>query len=221
MKKYKYNLELTKRLSKLYTGAVYDVMREMKIQNFVLPNTIRPLDPNISLSGPIWTCSGAMDVNISDHESLVSWTGLLSNAPSEHVIVCQPNDDTIVHMGELSAETLNDKGVKGYVVDGGSRDNDFIKKLGWPVFFKYYTPKDVVGRWKVTSMGEPINIGGVTIETGDYLLGDIDGIIKISSKEIEKIVNRAEVIMQTENQVRKKILEGMDPQEAYLKYGVF
>ena len=124
-------------------------------------------------------------------------------------------------MGELSAETLNDKGVKGYVVDGGSRDNDFIKKLGWPVFFKYYTPKDVVGRWKVTSMGEPINIGGVTIETGDYLLGDIDGIIKISSKEIEKIVNRAEVIMQTENQVRKKILEGMDPQEAYLKYGVF
>ena len=33
-------------------------------------------------------------------------------------------------MGELSAETLNDKGVKGYVVDGGSRDNDFIKRLG-------------------------------------------------------------------------------------------
>ena len=221
MNKYKYSLELTKRLSKLYTGAVYDVMRDMKIQNFVLPSNIRPLDPTISLSVPIWTSSGAMDVNISDHESLVSWTGLLSNAPSEHVIVCQPNDDTIAHMGELSAETLNDKGVKGYVVDGGSRDNDFIKKLGWPVFFKYYTPKDVVGRWKVTSMGEPINIGGVTIETGDYLLGDIDGIIKISSKEIEKIVNRAEVIMQTENQVRKKILEGMDPQEAYLKYGVF
>ena len=70
-------------------------------------------------------------------------------------------------------------------------------------------------------MGEPINIGGVTIETGDYLLGDIDGIIIISSKDIEKIVNRAEVIMQTENQVRKKILEGMDPQQAYLKYGVF
>ena len=124
-------------------------------------------------------------------------------------------------MGELSAETLNDKGVKGYVVDGGSRDNDFIKRLGWPVFFKYFTPKDVADKWKVTSMGEPINIGGVNIKTGDYLLGDIDGIIKIRSDDIDKVVNRAEEIITTENQVRKMILDGMDSQEAYLKYGVF
>ena len=70
-------------------------------------------------------------------------------------------------------------------------------------------------------MGEPINIGGVNIKTGDYLLGDIDGIIKIRSDDIDKVVNRAEEIITTENQVRKIILDGMDSQEAYLKYGVF
>ena len=52
-------------------------------------------------------------------------------------------------MGELSAETLKFRGVRGYVVDGGCRDVDFILKLGFPVCCRYYTPADIVGRWVV------------------------------------------------------------------------
>ena len=213
--------DITKRLEACYTGAVYDVMREIGYPDCVLPHEIRPLDDTQTLAGPIWTCSGRIDDTISDDDSLMSWTGLLSKAPSGSVLVCQPNDSTIAHMGELSAEPLNHRGVLGYVVDGGNRDSDFIKKLGWPVFFRYFTPKDVVGKWAVESMGEPIVIGDVEITSGDWILADIDGVVVIPQSMIEAVLDKTEEIMSTESELRTMILNGMDPQEAYKKYRLF
>ena len=212
---------MTERLAACYTGAVYDVMREMGHPDCVLPHEIRPLDDSKTLAGPIWTCSGRIDESISDDESLMGWTGLLSAAPAGTVLVCQPNDSTIAHMGELSAETLNHRGVLGYVVDGGNRDSEFIRKLGWPVFFRYFTPKDVVGKWKVESMGEPIVIGDIDISSGDWMLADIDGVVVIPQSMIDSVVTRTEEIMSTESELRTMILNGMDPQEAYKKYRLF
>ncbi len=212
---------MTERLAACYTGAVYDVMRETGYPNCVLPHEIRPLDDSKTLAGPIWTCSGRIDESISDDESLMGWTGLLSAAPAGTVLVCQPNDSTIAHMGELSAETLNHRGVLGYVVDGGNRDSEFIRKLGWPVFFRYFTPKDVVGKWKVESMGEPIVIGDIDISSGDWILADIDGVVVIPQSMIDSVVTRTEEIMSTESELRTMILNGMDPKEAYKKYRLF
>ena len=124
-------------------------------------------------------------------------------------------------MGELSAETLKYKGVKGYIVDGGCRDVDFILKLGFPVFCKYFTPSDVVCRWKITSLGEPIKIGNLTIKSGDYVLGDIDGVVIIPQEIAKEVIKETEDYINTESQLRKDILSGVDPKEAYLKYRVF
>ena len=212
---------ITERLAACYTGAVFDVMREIGHPNCVLPHDIRPLDDTQTLAGPVWTCSGRIDDSISNDDSLMSWTGLLGKAPSGTVLVCQPNDSTIAHMGELSAETLNHRGVLGYVVDGGNRDSEFIKKLGWPVFFRYFTPKDVVGKWVVESMGEPIVIGEVEITSGDWLLADIDGVLVIPQSMIESVLDKTEEIMSTESELRMMILNGMNPQEAYKKYRLF
>jgi 4-hydroxy-4-methyl-2-oxoglutarate aldolase len=212
---------ITERLAACYTGAVYDVMREMGHPNCVLPHEIRPLDDTQTLAGPVWTCSGRIDDSISTDDSLMSWTGLLGKVPSGSVLVCQPNDSTIAHMGELSAETLNHRGVLGYVVDGGNRDSEFIKQLGWPVFFRYFTPKDVVGKWTVESMGDPIVIGEVNITSGDWLLADIDGVVVIPQTMIDSVLDKTEEIMSTESELRMMILNGMDPQEAYKKYRLF
>jgi len=67
----------------------------------------------------VWTVSGHVDRTKSRHETLLGWCTLLARAPSGHVIVCQPNNHEVALMGELSAETLKNKGVLGYVVDGG------------------------------------------------------------------------------------------------------
>ena len=59
------------------------------------------------------------------------------------------------------------------------------------------------------------------IAPGDYLLGDRDGLIRVPRARVEQIVADAEAAMATENEVRKAILAGMDPQEAYRRYGKF
>ncbi len=208
-------------LESAYSGAVYDAMREIGLDAGILPNDIRPVDPTTLVVGKVWTCSGGMVEGLSQDDSLLSWTGMLSAAPSGSVVVCQPNDSTIAHMGELSAETLKFRGVKGYVVDGGNRDTDFILKLGFPVFCRYLTPSDIVARWQVQSLGEPITIGDVRIQTDDFILGDRDGVVVIPASAASDVAKLVHEVMNTENELRNMILNGMDPQEAYIKFQRF
>ncbi len=214
-------ISLSDRLEKCYSGAVYDVLRAMGYPNQALPNTIRPIDIHTKLAGSIYTVSGRYDETMDPHETLLQWTGLLSKAPKGSVVICQPNDDTLAHMGELSSETLQLRGIRGYIVDGGSRDSEFISRIGFKVFCKYFTPVDVVGRWVADKFAEPIKIGKVDIETGDYVMADRDGIVIIPKAIAGEVVKKTEAVLQTESLVRKAILEGVDPQEAYLKYGKF
>ena len=212
---------LSQRLERCYSGIVYDVLRALGHDRQALPPTIRPLDPTRALAGPVYTVSGHAKPGLDPHDTLLQWTALLSRAPRDSVVICQPNDSTLAHMGELSAETLQFRGVRGYIVDGGCRDSDFILKIGFRVFCRYFTPADVVGRWIADGFGVPILIGHVAICSDDYVLADRDGVMIIPGNIAEQVVARAEELMHTENLVRKAILEGVDPQEAYLRYGKF
>ena len=212
---------LAERLEKCYSGAVYDVLRAMGYPGQTLSKEIRPLDIASKLAGPIYTVSGRYDDTLEPHDTLLQWTALLSKAPKGSVVICQPNDHTLAHMGELSSETMQLRGIRGYIVDGGCRDSDFISKIGFKVFCKYYTPVDVVGRWTAQSFETPIEIDGVRIASGDYVMADRDGVLIIPQEIAEEVVLKTEEVLSTENLVRTAILSGTDPQEAYLKYGKF
>jgi len=214
-------LTLTQRLEACYSGAVHDVMRAMGLERFTLPPTLRPILPDKRLAGPVWTVRGRVDRSADAHHTLLEWTGLLGKAPEDHVVCCQPNDSTVAHMGELSAETLQLRGVRGYVVDGGCRDVDHLLRLGFQVFCRYFTPRDIVAYWLPEGFAEPVTIGETTIRTGDFILGDRDGVVVIPAERAEEIIAKTEEVMATENKVRSAILEGMDPQEAYRRHGKF
>lgn len=213
--------ELGNRLEKCYSGAVYDVLRQMGYPDQLLPESLRPLDLERSLAGPIFTVKGHVDTTIDGHETLLQWTGLLSKAPRGAVVICQPQDSTLAHMGELSSETFMLRGIRGYIVDGGCRDSSFILRIGFRVWCRYFTPRDVVGRWVPEAFGEKITIGGVAIRTGDYVMADRDGVVIIPREVISEVVEKVEEVLRTENKVRTAILQGMDPQEAYLQYRKF
>ena len=212
--KEKESSSLADRLEKCYSGAVYDVLRAMGYPNQTLSKTIRPLDISSKLSGQIYTVSGRYDESLEPHHTLLQWTGLLSKAPENSVVICQPNDHTLAHMGELSAETMQLRKIRGYIVDGGCRDSEFISKIGFKVFCKYYTPIDVVGRWAPESFEKPIKIDGVIINSGDYVLADRDGVIIIPKELAKEVIEKTEEVLQTEYLVRTAILNGVDPQEA-------
>ena len=212
---------LTERLAQCYTGAVHDVLRMMGHDNIVLPAEIKAIAPGTRLAGPVWTVSGHIDRTKTRHETLLGWCTLLSKAPAGHVVVCQPNNHEVALMGELSAQTLHARGVLGYVVDGGSRDTDLVLEQRFPVFCAFLTPSDIVERWIPNRYGEPVMIGTVTIATGDYLLGDRDGIVIIPRAVAEEVVAKTEEVVATESDMRRALIGGMDPVAAYNAYGKF
>lgn len=213
--------KLTQRLSRLYTGALHDVMRGMGLRDFTLPSSIRSVTVQKKIAGPAFTLLGRVDGHADPHQTLLSWTGFLSKAKPGHVVVIQPNDNEVAHMGELSGEVLMRKGVPGCVIDGASRDISFLIDMKMPVYARYTTPRDIVGYWLVAGMDVPVRIGTVTINPGDYILADQDGVIVLPKARADEIVTAAETASKTENRIRTAILGGMDPQAAYLKYGKF
>ena len=119
------------------------------------------------------------------------------------------------------SKTLAAKGVLGYVVDGGSRDTALVLEQGFPVWCSFLTPSDIVERWIPDAYGAPIDIGGVTIATGDWLLADRDGVVIVPRAIAEEAVRRTEEVMSTESDMRRALVGGMDPVDAYNKYGKF
>lgn len=212
---------LSARLARCYTGAVHDVLRQLGEERFVLPPEIKPIAPAMKLAGPVWTVAGRIDRSRTRDETLRAWCTLLARAPAGHAIACQPNTHEIALMGELSAQTLAARGVLGFVVDGGSRDTELVIEQGFPVFCSLLTPADIVARWIPERFGEPITIGEVTITTGDFLLGDRDGVVIIRRALIAEVVARTEEVVATESEMRHALIAGMDPVAAYDKFGKF
>jgi regulator of RNase E activity RraA len=196
-------------------------MRTHGLTDFVLPWEIRPLIAATKIAGPAYTFRGRTVPDIAPHDTYLAWTKFLGDIPAGSVGICQPNDHTVAHMGELSAETLKVRGIKGYVVDGGCRDIAFIRRIGFPVWCRYATPADIVGCWVPEGFGEPITIGTVTIHNGDHVLADDDGVVVVPHDRARQITEEAEEIVGRENLVREAILKGMSPQQAYLTYRKF
>ena len=212
--------ELTHRLERCSATNVHDVLKRMGHSACALPPEIRPLDPDKKIAGPVFTVSGHTDYTIRPQTSLMRWAQMLSEAPPEHVLVCQPNNRDIALMGEFSAQALKTRGVLGYLVDGRCRDTGSVIAMGFPVFCIGTTIGNAVGQWTPDRFGEPITIGAITMRTGDWLLGDRDGTVVIPADRIEQVVADTEDVLTSENRMRDAILEGMDPYEAFLKYAV-
>ena len=214
--------KIVNELSKLNSSIVHDALRTEGLMDQTLSSEIKPLNFKKVLAGKIWTLSGKLEKKAKVHDTLLSWTKFLSNVEPNTIVVCQPNNHSIALMGELSAETLKKRKIKGYITDGGCRDVTRIKnEIKLPVYCRFNTPKDIAGRWLVESMEKPISIDKIIINTGDYLIADEDGIVIIPKNIIKVIIKKAKKDLNAENKMRTAILNGENPQKAYLKYRKF
>ncbi len=123
------------------------------------------------------------------------------------VIVIDAEDGKIAVWGELATWSCKVKGIEGVVVYGAVRDADEIKRIDYPIFARRIVP----------NAGEPkgfgeinveINIEGVKIKPGDWIVGDESGIAVIPKEKIIEIANRAVDVMEHENRIREEIKRG-------------
>jgi 4-hydroxy-4-methyl-2-oxoglutarate aldolase len=213
--------DLCQRFSAIYTGAISDVLDDMGYHDQSLPSEIQGLTLDQRVAGIALPVEGEATQSRDPEEIFVPVLRMLGDLQPADVIVCQPHSSHCAHIGELSAETATFRGARGAVIDGGTRDVDYILRLGFPVFSRYRTPRDIVGRWRLVSYGEPVQVGSVTVRRGDFVVGDKDGVLVIPHAITMEVLEKAEEVLRTENLVRKAILEGVHPLDAYRQYGRF
>ncbi len=214
--------QLVERLAAIpYTGAISDILDEMGVRGQVLPPEIQTLCPGHTVAGRAFTILGEPTTSTDPEVIFVPFLRMLGAIQPGDVLVSQPNDSVSSHIGELTSETAKYRGARGAVIDGGARDTQYIQNLGFPVFARYRTPRDIVGRWRLVDYNVPIQIGGTLVRSGDFVVGDRDGVLIIPVEIAEEVITKAEEVVRTENLVRKAILEGMLPIDAYEKFGRF
>ncbi len=132
------------------------------------------------------------------------------------VEVCQPGDILVVAntapsthgmFGDLLATSLLIWGVRGLVVDAGVRDLVDLREMGFPVWAKHIS---VQGTVKNTpgSVNVAIAIGGVTIEAGDVICADDDGVVAVPRAEAAWALEQSEARLAKEEAVRTRLAAG-------------
>jgi regulator of RNase E activity RraA len=208
-------------LGTLYTAAIADVLDELGLPRQTLPPAIGPVAPGMRVTGPAFAIEGRPHRGMRYESSIRRILEVLGAVPAGHVAVYATRDDESAQFGELSATSFKARGVAGVVLDGGCRDVDFIVREDFPVFCRFTTPQDSVSRWEVLEWGHEIGIGETRIRTGDYVVGDADGVVVIPAALVADVLRRAEAVATAENEVRAAVRAGVPPLEAYDRYGKF
>lgn len=109
--------------------------------------------------------------------------------------------------GELATHGAIQKKLAGVVIDGAIRDSHEIKALRFPAFARIISP--AAGEPKgFGEIGIPVSVSGTRVFTGDYIVGDDDGVVVIPGQNAAEIINRAMSVLETENRLRKEIDSG-------------
>jgi 4-hydroxy-4-methyl-2-oxoglutarate aldolase len=132
------------------------------------------------------------------------------------VEVCQPGDVLVVvntapsthgMVGDLLATSLVARGVRGLVIDAGVRDTADLREMGFPVWTRHVSCQGTV---KATpgSVNVPVVLGGITINPGDVVCADDDGVVVISREEAEWALEKSEARLAKEHETRRRLEAG-------------
>ena len=212
--------------NELYTAVVGDVMDKLGLLNQFLPPQIQPLQDDMFIIGRAMTVLEADVVSDSSSNNPVlnKPFGLMLEALDDlkknEVYICTGSSPSYALWGELMATRAQILGAAGAVVAGYSRDTRGILELKFPSFSYGRYAQDQAPRGKVIDFRVPIEIKGVRINSGDIIIGDIDGVCVVPRAVEEEVFRLSIEKARGEKMVQKKILEGMSTREAFDKYGI-
>lgn len=198
---------LARRLEAVYVPAILDVMEERGLRNQALPPGLIAVDPTQKLAGPAYPYTYLPEPNWDKDVVLGEILAAYEAAPSGSVLVANAGAEPpyAAHFGELSATSCKARGLRGAIINGGLRDGAYVASTGFPVWYRYRTPIDVVGRYRIAAVGEPIDIEGVSIAPGDFIVADLDGVVVVPASGAAEIVEAAETCAAEEASIRRRV----------------
>lgn len=209
--------ELVRR--ELYTPVVGDILDDMGFWHQFLPQAIQPMRQDMKLAGRAMPVVMA-DVYGRQKQPFGKLTEALDQLRNGEVWLASGGAARCAYWGEILTATARTRGAVGAVINGFHRDTPRILEQNWPVFSRGRFAQDAAVRAAVVDYRCRIEIGGVIVEPGDLIFGDLDGVVVVPQSVEKEVIERALAKARGEKTVRKAIESGMSSTEAFRKYGI-
>jgi 4-hydroxy-4-methyl-2-oxoglutarate aldolase len=171
---------------------------------------IRPIAVGLEI------CGTARTAECEQGDVLASLRTLVGGQPGEVLVVGGLNAE-LACLGAFMAKACRKRGMVGAVLDGYVRDLDDLLELRFPAFCRGAVPQiQTTGRPGRSNV--PVAVGGITVDPGDLVRGDSDGIVVIAWSALPEALKAAAEIAERETTASKRMAAGEDISVLYAKY---
>ncbi len=207
---------LRERFSRLDTPAVSDALDSLGIPGVLAG--IQARVPGVVTAGPAFTVQYRPFERAQ--EEFHNAGNYIDDVPAGSVIVIDNEGSaTCTNWGGLLTVMAQRKGIAGTVIHGAGRDLAEVRHHNYPLFSRAITMVSGKNRVKVTALLVPVEVDGVQVVPGDWIIGDDNGVLVIPAAKVVEVLERAEAIDRTESQIRAAIQAGVPLVDARKQFG--
>lgn len=185
--------------SGLQTGFVVDAL----FGRGALDGRIKPVDPACSAFAGV-----AVTADNGPADIMATFAAIEVAQPGDVVMAATDGFRATAACGDLMMGVAKNRGLAGFVTDGYARDTPGIKDVGLPCFAAGVTPNSPVFAGPGT-VGLPIVIGGVAVNAGDIVVGDVDGVVVVPFALIDDVIASLDKVLAAEKQMDADVRAGM------------
>ena len=213
-------LEYNDILPKLYSAVISDVMDQMGHRVHSMDPSVKPIEPSMKTWGEAVTVYMETVTEVPEKPFQLEME-VLDSLKEGQIIVNQCNATELsAFWGGLLSNAAMGRKAAGAISDGGARDYDEIVELGFPTFCRGLSPYDSLGRMDGVDRDIPIVCGGIRVNPGDLLYGDVDGVVVVPQDIADEVIKRAWEKVRGESTVREELRGGAGVVETFEKYGI-
>jgi regulator of RNase E activity RraA len=204
---------------KLFTPVLGDILDRERCWHQFLPQPIKPLNVAHMLVGR------AMPVRIADvtgpqTRPFGRLTDALDSLEPGEIYLATGGSMNCAAWGEIMTATARTRGAAGAIIDGFHRDTPRVLDQNWPVFSRGSFAQDAGVRSSVVDFRCTVEVGGVLIEPGDLIVGDVDGVLVIPRNLEQRVIEQALEKVAGEKKVRRDIEGGSTSTAVFDRYGI-
>ena len=173
----------------------------------------------MKLAGVAFTVKGDPDITTDGEFEMRAQ--MLEDLHEDSVVVWDCTGDRVTaQWGEVMTMAAIRAGCRGAIVNG-IRDTKAILQQEFPVFHQYGCNTGMLGRFRMHHYQRPILMGEIVVQPGDWIFGDIDGVVAIPREIAYDVLLAAEQILNKEVEIKDWVEQGMKPTEVVARGGYF
>jgi 4-hydroxy-4-methyl-2-oxoglutarate aldolase len=204
----------------LSSAVLADVLDGLGHRTSALPPHLRPLRPGWKVFGRAATLVAEAVDDEPEQPYAVELECIDLLRPGDVLVAATGDDRSSALWGELLSTASRAHGAVGVVTDGLTRDAEKILAMDFPVFAAGFSPLDSRGRLDGVRHGVPVRIGACTIRPGDWVFGDMDGVVVVPAGLAERALPLALEKVTGENRVRAELARGRSVREVFAEYRI-